>query len=147
MNRIFNITKLARPGQIAPNLLDRQFGKGKWVYVGWENLRYWLETSPLANPYSANAQHRPERISVATRAEAISKYRYWLRGQIQRENPEVLAALREIKRDTVLVCWCAPHACHAEVVAELAARLREQDQAAEADKDTDASEEPTGEGE
>lgn len=49
-----------------------------------------------------------------TREEVISKYRVWLCAQ-----PHLLAALHELK-GKVLACWCAPLACHGDVLAELA---------------------------
>jgi hypothetical protein len=49
-----------------------------------------------------------------TRAEVIAKYRCWLLTQ-----PELLAALPELKGKT-LGCWCAPQACHGDVLAALA---------------------------
>lgn len=48
------------------------------------------------------------------RATVISKYRGWLLAR-----PELVAALHEL-RGKVLGCWCAPLACHGEVLAELA---------------------------
>lgn len=49
-----------------------------------------------------------------TREQVIEKYRQWLLGQ-----PDLIAALPELKGKT-LACWCAPSACHANVLAELA---------------------------
>jgi Domain of unknown function (DUF4326) len=44
----------------------------------------------------------------------IAKYRQWLCDQ-----PDLLAQLPELRgRD--LVCWCAPEACHGDVLLELA---------------------------
>lgn len=49
-----------------------------------------------------------------TRQEVIVKFERWILGQ-----PQLLAQLNEIKgRD--LVCWCAPEACHGDVLAKLA---------------------------
>ena len=48
------------------------------------------------------------------REQVIEKYRQWLLGQ-----PALLAALPELKGKT-LACWCAPKACHGDVLAELA---------------------------
>ncbi|WP_054313315.1 DUF4326 domain-containing protein [Mesorhizobium sp. 1M-11] len=49
-----------------------------------------------------------------SREEVIAKYRAWLTSQ-----PELLDALDELRgRD--LVCWCAPLACHGDVLIELA---------------------------
>jgi len=49
-----------------------------------------------------------------SRAEVIAKYRAWIVAQ-----PELMGALDELRgRD--LVCWCAPLACHGDVLRELA---------------------------
>ena len=47
------------------------------------------------------------------RAEVIRKYREWILTQ-----PELLKALPELKGKT-LGCWCAPHACHGDVLKSL----------------------------
>lgn len=49
-----------------------------------------------------------------SRELVIAKYRAWIQRQ-----PALLAALPELK-DKVLGCWCAPLACHADVLVELA---------------------------
>ncbi len=49
-----------------------------------------------------------------TRGEVIEKYREYLLG-----NPELLALLPTL-RGKVLGCWCAPEACHGDVLAALA---------------------------
>jgi hypothetical protein len=56
-----------------------------------------------------------------TREQVIEKYRSWIPTQ-----PELIAALPELK-DKVLGCWCAPKACHGDVLAELA-KSRDIDQ-------------------
>ena len=48
-----------------------------------------------------------------TREEVIAKYRVWLSGQ-----SHLLDALPEL-RGKALGCWCAPKACHGDVLAEL----------------------------
>lgn len=49
-----------------------------------------------------------------TREQVIAKYEEWLMKQ-----PRLLAALPEL-RGKVLVCWCAPLPCHADVLDRLA---------------------------
>jgi Domain of unknown function (DUF4326) len=49
-----------------------------------------------------------------TREQVIGKYRQWLISQ-----PALMAALPELKGKT-LGCWCAPQACHGDVLVELA---------------------------
>jgi len=48
------------------------------------------------------------------RATVIAKYERWLRAQ-----PQLMAELPELK-GRKLLCWCAPAACHADVLARLA---------------------------
>ncbi len=52
-----------------------------------------------------------------TRAEVISKYEVWLRKEIA-ENRITLDDLRTLKGKQ-LACWCAPLACHGEVIVKL----------------------------
>jgi len=44
----------------------------------------------------------------------IAKYRYWLC-----DRPDLIAALPEL-RGHDLVCWCAPEACHGDILLEMA---------------------------
>ena len=49
------------------------------------------------------------------RAEVIRKYRQWIMRQ-----PELLARARRELRGQRIACWCAPEACHGDVLAEIA---------------------------
>ena len=49
-----------------------------------------------------------------THDDVIARYEAWLL-----EQPELLAALPELASKT-LGCWCAPRACHGDVLARLA---------------------------
>jgi hypothetical protein len=49
-----------------------------------------------------------------TRAEAVLLYE-----QHARETPRLLEAIRELPEDAVLGCWCAPRACHGDVIVKL----------------------------
>ncbi len=51
-----------------------------------------------------------------TRVEVIAKYRMWILTQ-----PQLLAQVKNL-RGKVLGCWCAPQACHGDILAELAER-------------------------
>jgi hypothetical protein len=48
------------------------------------------------------------------RGECIELYKLWVL-----ENEELMAALGEL-RGLVLGCWCAPRACHGDVLVRLA---------------------------
>lgn len=74
------------------------------VYIG--------RPSKWGNPFS----HKPSsvaEIKVATREEAIEKYREWIKTQ-----PDLLASLEEL-RGKRLGCWCRPKLCHGDVLLEL----------------------------
>lgn len=74
------------------------------IYIG--------RPSKWGNPFS----HKPNtlaEIKVASREEAIEKYREWIKSQ-----PELLASLEEL-RGKILGCWCKPQACHGDILLEL----------------------------
>jgi hypothetical protein len=75
------------------------------VYVGRPSI--W------GNPFSHLPNTRAQ-FQVATREEAVARYEEWVKSQ-----PELMALLPTLK-DQVLGCWCAPQACHADVLAKLA---------------------------
>ncbi len=49
-----------------------------------------------------------------SRSDVVTKYRNWLLQQ-----PDLVARLPELQGKT-LACWCAPQACHGDVLVELA---------------------------
>ena len=51
----------------------------------------------------------------ATREDVIARYRDWLRA-----NPDLMARARRELRGRDLECWCAPEACHADVLLAVA---------------------------
>ncbi len=61
----------------------------------------------------------------ADRLAVIARYGEWLAEQISARNPAVtgelarLRALAAIHPELLLFCWCAPRACHADVIAHL----------------------------
>jgi hypothetical protein len=75
------------------------------IYVG--------RPSPLGNPFAMQGD--------ATRAQVIRDYEDWLAEQLldpsspaSREIHRLAALAR--KQDLCLVCWCAPKACHADII-------------------------------
>jgi len=68
------------------------------VYIG--------RPSKWGNPFSIGKD--------GTRIEVIVKYREYLL-----QNEELMKSLPELK-GKVLGCWCAPLACHGDILAELA---------------------------
>lgn len=73
------------------------------VYIG--------RPSKWGNPFS----HIPGKgeCQVPTREDAVECYRRWIMTQ-----PQLLADLHELQ-GKVLGCWCAPQACHGDVLADL----------------------------
>lgn len=49
------------------------------------------------------------------RAEVIAKYKAWLL-----RNPQLVQAAKHELRGKSLVCWCAPEACHGDVLMSIA---------------------------
>ena len=76
------------------------------VYIG--------RPSVWGNPFSHKDGTRA-KYKVATRDEAITRYREWLMAQ-----PELVARARKELRGKVLGCWCKPQSCHGDVLAEVA---------------------------
>ena len=74
--------------------------KDSFVYIG--------RPSKLGNPFTLK-----DPKDGAARALVIEKYRAWFNERLS--DPEFLDALEEVRgRD--LGCWCAPRACHGDVV-------------------------------
>lgn len=74
------------------------------VYIG--------RPSKWGNPFVVGKHDR--------RGECIERYEQWLR-----EQDEMIDALDEL-RGLVLGCWCAPRACHGDVLVRLANMSGEQ---------------------
>ena len=77
------------------------------VYVGRWNGRYKLKQHPLHNPYEMRTEKERERV--------LRSYDDYLGGR-----PDLQEIARGL-RGKVLYCWCAPRACHAEIIARYAA--------------------------
>jgi hypothetical protein len=74
------------------------------VYIG--------RPSKWGNPFSFQPISLAET-KVATREEAIDKFREWIKTQ-----PNLLSSLEEL-RGKRLGCWCHPKLCHGHVLLEL----------------------------
>lgn len=80
------------------------------VYIG--------RPSVLGNPFVIGRH--------GDRAQVIAQYRRWLWGKLEAKDPQVLAALRALKPEANLVCWCAPEPCHGDIVVRAAEWLRKE---------------------
>ena len=75
------------------------------VYIGRPSI--W------GNPFS-HLDGTLAQFKVKTRKESIERFEIWINTQ-----PELLKRLPELK-GKILGCWCAPKACHGEVLWRLA---------------------------
>lgn len=74
------------------------------IYIG--------RPSKWSNPFS-HLENTTAKYKVATREEAIEKYKEYIMTQ-----PQLLACLWELKNKT-LCCYCAPKLCHGNVLIDL----------------------------
>ncbi len=82
------------------------------VYIGRAVPRRRLTASKWANPFKIGPD--------GTREEVIAKYRAYLL-----KRPDLLADIGSLQGQR-LGCWCAPEACHGQVLAELAEQSAKQ---------------------
>jgi len=80
------------------------------VYVG--------RPTPWGNPFS-HLDGTQAEWRVANRDEAVARYKAWLVARLDTE-PTLRAQLRRELAGRDLICWCAPKACHADVLLDLA---------------------------
>lgn len=95
------------------------------IYIGRGADPRTGEPGRWGNPFSHRPSRAPGVTMVASREEAIERYRHWLWDRIKAAEVD-LAELASLHGKT-LGCWCAPRPCHGEVL-EAAAfwALREQ---------------------
>ena len=75
-----------------------------------------------SNPFTDKMVDTLAAVRVGSRAEAIQAYRDWLAGlrNVPGLTPPTHAEIVRELRGRVLGCWCAPRACHADVLAAIA---------------------------
>ncbi len=76
------------------------------VYIG--------RPGPWGNPFSDKPKSIAE-VKVETREEAIACYE-----EMVRQDPQMIERIKKELKGKVLGCWCAPKACHGEVLARIA---------------------------
>ena len=89
---------------------------GIYFYIGRYNRRYNLIASNLANPYYIG-EH-------GTRTEVVEKYKIWIIDAYKRKGivtNEInwLIDLHKQNKNIFLLCWCAPQACHGDVLKDM----------------------------
>jgi len=81
---------------------------GAGCYVG--------RPSPLGNPFTIGKD--------GDRDEVVEKYEIWLVEQLKTDTPakyefDRLLTRLKLLHSLVLVCWCWPKRCHADIIAKL----------------------------
>jgi hypothetical protein len=102
---VVNVRKAGPHRRLVPWLV----AEGLLTYVGHAGPRHDWPESDFANPFVGQAK--------TDRAAMVAKYRAWLD-----DRPKLLARIPEELAGRALGCWCAPAACHADVLAEEAGR-------------------------
>lgn len=88
-----------------------ELGKARAVHCKRERHHVYIgRPSKWGNPFVVGKDR--------TREQVIAQYERWLCDQ-----PALMAALPEL-RGKVLGCWCAPRACHGDVLVRLATSKR-----------------------
>lgn len=82
-------------------------GRGGVVFV--DGKRFPRATSQFANPYKEG--------KYGDRAAVIKKYERYMRERLK-QDPALVSMLKKLNGKT-LGCWCAPKACHADVLVKL----------------------------
>ena len=99
-------------------------GKSQGHYIGRSGKG---ASSALGNPFMINRD--------GDRAEVIRKYKQWLWQQVQVQNPSVMNELQELLKKArssegvTLLCFCAPLACHGDVIKSCLEWMEGQDEA------------------
>ena len=78
-----------------------------------------MSANPNIDHISTQAQFK-----VATRDEAIERYKDWIKQKIKDRDPAVLHEITAIinkaeKTDINLVCWCHPKPCHGHILKKI----------------------------
>ena len=97
---------------------NRRAYKGGGDYVGRAVPRSGIKKgSPLGSPFKLKNQ-----VDDHERKALIARYAIWLNEQLtdphspQSLEMERLCKLYRVSGELTLICWCAPKACHAEVI-------------------------------
>jgi Domain of unknown function (DUF4326) len=104
---VVNVRKAGPHKRLVPWLV----GEGLLTYVGHAGPRHDWPESSFANPFV--------KLAGMDRAEMVARYRAWLH-----DHPGLLERVPAELAGRALGCWCAPAACHADVLVEEAERAR-----------------------
>jgi hypothetical protein len=103
---------------VAITVVNRHTWKGKGTYIGRGTV--W------GNPYThLPIENTQAQFQVATREEAIEKYREWAWEQWDDKNSDFhrgvagLIGLYLAGEDIILACSCKPAACHGDLIKDM----------------------------
>lgn len=103
-------------------VVNKRNYRGGGEYVG--------RPSPLGNSYTHLA-NSIAKIRVATRDDSVKEYEANFDNMLKNNLEAQIAFDRLVniarKRDLVLICWCAPKRCHADIIKDrIEAKLKEE---------------------
>lgn len=92
-------------------VVNKRNFKGEGIYIG--------RPSPLGNPFCMNGEGDRERV--------IAQYKEWLKGEYQHRYSirKLLHDMANTQEDLILICWCAPKACHGDIIKEAVLSIRQ----------------------
>jgi hypothetical protein len=103
---VVNVRKSGLHRRLVPWLIERDL----LTYVGHAGSRHEWPASPFANPFYREAKQ--------DRQGAVVRYAAWLASQ-----PHLLRRIADGElTGRALGCWCAPLACHGDVLAAMAGK-------------------------
>jgi hypothetical protein len=79
-------------------VLNKKLSNEEGVYIG--------RPSPFGNPFVIGVD--------GNRTQVIQKYENWIKN-----NPELLQKAKSELKGKNLICWCAPLACHGDILLKL----------------------------
>ncbi len=97
---VVNVRKAGPHKRLVPWLVD----EGLLTYVGHAGPRHDWPESPFANPFV--------KLAGSDRATMVTRYREWLH-----DRPALMKRIPDLA-GRAIGCWCAPNACHADVLLE-----------------------------
>ena len=106
--------EMLKPSLFPITVVNKKHFQGESEYIG-RGMRN-ITASPLGNPFKVRPHGPYERND-----SVFVMYRRWLWEEMQKENGPVIKDLLRLKQiaerqPLQLACWCAPEACHGEVV-------------------------------
>lgn len=97
----------------------------KYKHQKTESDFYIGRGSALGNPFTSIKTKETKALVVCeNREESISRFKEYLKEKIQNKDEKICFELNRIykmakKGDVNLICYCAPKACHGDVIKEI----------------------------